>query len=68
MYQLMVSHNCGINYAPDQEAETLEELASRMAELDENMLHWYLMKDGEKDFERVCSIHIGLTFSDISRL
>ena len=60
MYQLMVSHNCGISYAPDQKGETLEELEPRMAEFDNDMLRWYVEKDGEDFFDVACGIHKGI--------
>ena len=60
MFQLMVSHNCGMTYGRDREAETIEELEPRMQQLDEEMLRWYLEEDGEPTYERVCGIHAGL--------
>ena len=60
MFQLMVSHNCGMTYVPDQEAETIEGLGPRMQQLDEQMYRWYLEEDGEPTYERVCGIHAGL--------
>ena len=46
MYQLMVSHNCGISYHPDRSAETVEALEPRMRELDAQGLRWGLDHDG----------------------
>jgi hypothetical protein len=60
MFRLHVSHNCGISYVKEREAETVDELRPRMAELDEQMLRWYLTKDGEDCFDEACAIHKGL--------
>lgn len=57
MFALHVSHNCGMSYYKEVEAETLDKLRPRMAELDENMLRWYLTKDGEDYLEEACGIH-----------
>jgi hypothetical protein len=59
MFTLFVSHNCGLTYFPECEAETLDELRPRMAELDESMLRWYLKKD-EDFFDEACAIHKGI--------
>jgi hypothetical protein len=60
MFTLFVSHNCGTTYFPEREAETLDELRPRMAELDESMLRWYLKKDGKDFFDEACAIHKGI--------
>lgn len=57
MFALHVSHNCGMSYSKEAEAESLDELRSYMAELDESMLRWYLTKDGEDYWEEACRIH-----------
>ena len=60
MYQLMVSHNCGMSYGPDRQAGTLEALEGRMCDLDEQRFRWYVTKDGEELMTPVCQIHHSL--------
>ena len=60
MFTLWVSHNCGINYFPERTAETVDELRSRMQELDSEMMRWYLDKDGKDYWEESCNIHKGI--------
>jgi hypothetical protein len=60
MFALHVSYNLGISYYKEREAKTLEELRPRMIELDNDLLRWYLTKDGEDYFEEACAIHAGL--------
>lgn len=60
MFALHVSHNCGMSYHREVEAEKLDELRPRMAELDKGMLRWYLTKDGEDYWEEACGIHKGI--------
>lgn len=60
MFALFVSLNCGISYYKEREAETLDELHPRMAELDGLMLRWYLEEDGEDFWEEACAIHKGI--------
>ena len=57
MFELFVSTDCGTSYFKEHEAETLDELRPKMAELDKDMLRWYLTKDGEDYWEEACSIH-----------
>ena len=60
MYALMVSHNCGMSYYKEAEAETLADLRPKMAELDRRMLRWCLEKDGADCWEEVCAIFSGI--------
>jgi len=57
MYELMVSYDCGITYNFDSGAEVVAELQPRMDELDNEMLRWYIERDGEMDMDAICSIH-----------
>jgi len=60
MFALFVSHDCGISYHKECEAETLDELRSRMKELDDSMLRWYLEKDGKGYWEEASALHKGI--------
>jgi hypothetical protein len=62
-YTLVVSHNCGISYYPEQSSENLDDLRPKMKELDKQMLRWCIDKDGEQivdDLSCVCAIHKGI--------
>lgn len=57
MYTLFVSDDCGISYCKEGKAKTIEELEPRMKKLDEDMLRWYIEKDGESYNDVICHIH-----------
>ena len=57
MYDLLVSYNCGISYGLDSSSENLDELRPRMAELDNDLLRWYVEQNGEMITETLCNIH-----------
>lgn len=56
-YELYVSYNAGITYSLEREANSLDELRPRMAELDASLLRWYVDKNGEPDYSVSCGIH-----------
>jgi len=61
MYTLMVSYDCGISYHKEQQAETLDELKPRCAELDAQMLRWGIDdEDGRPVYDLVCARHQSL--------
>lgn len=57
MFELHVSYDCGLSYAKELEAETLDELRRRMDELDALFLRWYVAEDGEVYDDAECLIH-----------
>ena len=57
MFALYVSLDAGCSYDFEREAETLDELRPRMAQLDEQLLRWYLTKDGKDYHDEVCRVH-----------
>lgn len=59
-FKLYVSRNCGMSYYPEKEADTLAELHDTMAELDKDLIRWYLEKDGKDYFGEACAIHKGI--------
>ncbi len=56
-FDLFTSWDCGISYQKELENKTLDELHPRLAELDKNMLRWYLERDGELEHEVLCGIY-----------
>ena len=60
MYQLMVFHDCGRHYSPDQSAQTPDELVLRMKELDIQGFRWHLTKDGGIVPGFACRVHRGM--------
>ena len=60
MFALMVSHDAGMSYRQDREADDLGSLEDRMAELDAQMLRWHVDWAGEMLIEPMCAIYIQL--------
>lgn len=57
VYDLYVSHDCGISYQLEQKGETLAKLNPIMDKLDDEMLRYYLEKDNKFFPGKVCNIH-----------
>ena len=57
MFTLMVSHDAGMSYHQDREADSLGFLKDRMTELDAQMLRWHVDWDGEMLMEPMCAIY-----------
>jgi len=60
MYEIWVSHNAGISYKKEYEAEKVENLVPAMKKLDKEMLRWYLAIDGKQIYTYTCAIHQGI--------
>ena len=59
MYTLMVSKDAGNSYTPDEKAETMSMLDSRMDQLDKKKLRWFLQDEDDCQVfgYRICEIH-----------
>ncbi len=60
MYTLFVSSNCGISYYKEAFGEDIADLLPKMTKADENMLRWYVEKDGQLDIKHMSTIHKGI--------
>jgi len=67
MIKLMVSHNAGMSYFCQKEANTIEELKPDCEKLNDEMWRWYLenTENPNKLVGDPCAIHAGiLSFID----
>lgn len=57
MYELYVSDDCGQTYIKTIEAVSIDELEGEIKKADDEMLRWYLMKDGKDVDDVMCAAH-----------